>query len=868
MATARIIITDEVNCKITGLDLDTRKELVKKFKYFQPGARYQSSYQLGRWDGCIGFFGLGGVTYVSLLDRILPIIESRGYYIEVEDLRQPVSLEFDQVTEEYWGDQCWPAGHRFAGQPIRLRDDQVLTINNFLANPQSLQEIATGAGKCQPLTSKVLTPTGWKAMREIEAGSLVMTPTGKAVKVLNIFEPGVKDIYELTFDDGRTARCCGDHIWKIYNIDWKRSKTGAWRHLTTTDIIELHNKTNRSIGIPLVTMTEDNEDIELPIDPWLMGFLLGDGSFRNNHLSFSTSDDELVEKVRSKLLPEYCVKHSAGYDYSIKFSDPEIRQVVHGKNMSEKNRNSIGHILPNQKSSANYYIKTLMNLALMETYSHTKFIPEIYFSGSYEQRMELIRGLVDSDGTIDKSSVVFTSTSKELATGFQKLIHSVGGIAKLKHCPDRKYNYNGVSTVCKNVFHVSTKFPEPWKLVSLQRKIDKTNHYYQYGPTLKLNIKSIDKVSREQVKCIYIDDPDHLYVTDNYVVTHNTIMTATLSKICEKYGRTITIVPNKDLVTQTEADFINVGLNVGVYFGDRKDLNKTHTICTWQSLHILNKKSKASDTEILTLAEFLEGVNTIIIDEVHQAKADVLKNLLTQNLRNAPIRWGLTGTIPKDDLEFESIRCSLGDVIGRISAYDLQQKGVLSGCHVNIVQTQEWREFGSYPEELKYLVTDKDRLTWMASFIKGISETGNTLVLVDRIDCGKFLQIQLSEIFSLLKEDPDVKFISGTVKSKDRKIAYDEVATSNNKITIATYGVAAVGINIPRIFNLVLIEPGKSFVRVIQSIGRGIRKADDKDFVNIYDMTANTKYAKRHLAARKKYYKDASYPYTTEKVKV
>ena len=494
MSITPIIIQDEVNCKIQGLDLDTRKELVKKFKYFQPGARYQAAYQLGRWDGCIGFFGLGGVTYVSLLDKILPFIESKGYYIEVEDERTPISLEFEEITEEYWGDLCWPTGHRFAGEPIRLRSDQVDTVNNFLANPQALQEIATGAGK--------------------------------------------------------------------------------------------------------------------------------------------------------------------------------------------------------------------------------------------------------------------------------------------------------------------------------------------------------------------------------------TIMTATLSKICEKYGRTITIVPNKDLVTQTEADFINVGLNVGVYFGDRKDLNKTHTICTWQSLHILNKKSKASDTEILTLAEFLEGVNTIIIDEVHQAKADVLKNLLTQNLRNAPIRWGLTGTIPKDDLEFESIRCSIGDVIGRISAYDLQQKGVLSGCHVNIVQTQEWKEFKSYPEELKYLVTDKDRLTWMASYIKSISETGNTLVLVDRIECGKFLQNELSNIFSLLKEDPDVKFISGTVKSKDRKIAYDEVATSNNKITVATYGVAAVGINIPRIFNLVLIEPGKSFVRVIQSIGRGIRKAEDKDFVNIYDITANTKYAKRHIAERKRFYKEAQYPFTIEKVKI
>lgn len=494
MATARVIIKDEVNVKIEGLDLDTRKELVKKFRYFQQSARYLPAYQLGRWDGYISLFGLGGVTYVSLLEKILPYIEQQGYYIEVEDERQPIQLQFEKIKEDFWGDQCWPQGHRFEGHPIRLRDDQVEVVNNFLANPQSLQEVATGAGK--------------------------------------------------------------------------------------------------------------------------------------------------------------------------------------------------------------------------------------------------------------------------------------------------------------------------------------------------------------------------------------TIMTATLSKICEKYGRTITIVPNKSLVEQTEEDFVNVGLDVGVYYGDRKDLNKTHTICTWQSLNVLDKKSKSGMEDIVTLAEFLEGVSTIIIDEVHQAKADVLKNLLTQNLRNAPIRWGLTGTIPKEELEFESIKCSLGDVIGRVTAKELQDKGVLSQCHVNIVQTQEWREFGSYPEELKYLVTDSDRLDWMTAFIKHVSESGNTLVLVDRIETGNTLQTRLSDVFSLLKEDPDVCFISGSVKSKDRKSKYAEVASANNKIIVATYGVAAVGINIPRIFNLVLIEPGKSFVRVIQSIGRGIRKADDKDFVQIWDMTANTKYAKKHLTERKRFYKEAHYPFTIEKVKI
>ena len=333
-----------------------------------------------------------------------------------------------------------------------------------------------------------------------------------------------------------------------------------------------------------------------------------------------------------------------------------------------------------------------------------------------------------------------------------------------------------------------------------------------------------------------------------------TITTATLSHLCEPYGRTIVIVPNKSLVVQTEEDYRNLGLDVGVYFGDRKELGRTHTVCTWQSLNVLDKKSY--DSEALTLAEFTEGVVALIIDEVHQAKAEVLTKLATQNFRNCAIRWGLTGTVPKEKWEFQSLLASIGPVINRVSAFDLQQKDVLAQLLINVLQTNEIETFRSFADEYGFLVTDPERLKWMGAKISEINQTGNTLVLVNRIDTGN----QLVEML------PDSVFISGAVKLNDRKDEYDEIKTSDNKIIVATYGVAAVGINIPRIFNLVLIEPGKSFVRVIQSIGRGIRKAEDKDFVQIWDITSQCKYSKRHLTERKKFYKEANYPYTVTKV--
>jgi superfamily II DNA or RNA helicase len=484
MRTATIIIRDEVNIKIEGLELDARRSLVNAFKYDVPGARYLPAVRLGRWDGKVSYFQLGGSTYVNLLPEIIPILEKFNYDIDLDDQRDySTTFEFAQVTEDSYSHIAWPKGHPAAGQPMKLRDYQVEIINNFLTNPQCLQEVATGAGK--------------------------------------------------------------------------------------------------------------------------------------------------------------------------------------------------------------------------------------------------------------------------------------------------------------------------------------------------------------------------------------TIMTAALSDAVTPYGRSIVIVPNKSLVTQTEDDYRNMQLDVGVYFGDRKEWGRQHTICTWQSLNVLLKNTKNGTTDDdCTIGEFLEGVVCVIVDEVHMAKADALKTLLTGVMSRIPIRWGLTGTIPKEKFESVSLLVSLGPVISKLSASELQSQGVLAQCHVNIVQLEDHAEFSNYQSELKYLLEEEGRIKTIADLVRQVNLTGNTLVLVDRIAAGQALVSQLS----------DAVFVSGATKAKDRKDEYDEVAVADGKIIVATYGVAAVGINIPRIFNLVLIEPGKSFVRVIQSIGRGIRKAEDKDFVQIWDVTSTCRFAKRHLTKRKTFYKEANYPFTQEKL--
>lgn len=335
-----------------------------------------------------------------------------------------------------------------------------------------------------------------------------------------------------------------------------------------------------------------------------------------------------------------------------------------------------------------------------------------------------------------------------------------------------------------------------------------------------------------------------------------TLVTAVLSHKVEPYGRTIVIVPSKQLVVQTEKDYINLGLDVGVFFGDRKEYNKTHTICTWQSLEALNKKSKDYDPDV-SLTDFVEDVICVMVDEAHGAKADKLKQLMSTTFANVPLRWGLTGTIPEEEYEAIALFATIGNLVNIVTAKELQDRGILANLHIEIQQFQDpVRVFKNYQQELAWLMSDQARLRWLSSHIINQSKYGNTLVLVPRKNVGKLLQSMI----------PNSVYIDGAVDVKDRIEEYDEIKTSTGKIIIATAGVAAVGIDVPRIFNMYLLEPGKSFVRVIQSIGRGIRVAKDKDYVNIFDVTSTCKYAKRHLTKRKRFYKNAEYPYTIKKV--
>ena len=219
--TATILIRDEVNCKIQNVDTQTRRELVKKFSYILPHARHTPAYKLGRWDGKVGFFQLGGSTYINLLEEIIPVLLNKGYEIELDDRRDyKRTFEFIKINENSFFHITWPGGHPKAGQPIILREHQVNVIDNFLMNLQSVQAVATGAGKT------II----------VAALSHIVEPYGRSIIIVpnkSLVEQTEEDYVNMNLDVGvfygnrkeytKTHTIC---TWQSLNSLYKKTKKG------------------------------------------------------------------------------------------------------------------------------------------------------------------------------------------------------------------------------------------------------------------------------------------------------------------------------------------------------------------------------------------------------------------------------------------------------------------------------------------------------------------------------------------------------------------------------------------------------------------------------------------------------------------
>lgn len=365
-----------------------------------------------------------------------------------------------------------------------------------------------------------------------------------------------------------------------------------------------------------------------------------------------------------------------------------------------------------------------------------------------------------------------------------------------------------------------------------------------------IHVEKIEAIDKQPVYDVALDAP-HLYVDSLGIIHHNTLLTAAICKQAEHLGRTLTIVPSKSLVKQTYNALKLVGMSCSMYYSDSKDVSAHHVITTWQSLEQLDKDKNKSPEARRILDDIKKDLIQLIVDECHGAKSKVLDKLLSKEFSNIPLRRGFTGTMPPEEYFCKTVIGNIGEIVHEVKAKDLQHQGSLSGCVIHGLIYDDKMKFGDYHDEYKYLVENYKRFETLSPVLEKITTEGNTLILVNRMTSGEYLNDILEGSY----------FVHGKTSLKERERVFGLAANNDNVTIIATYGIAAVGIDIPRLFNVIMVEPGKSFIRVIQTIGRGLRTAKDKDFVDIWDLTSTCKFSKKHYKERKKYYTKAEYPY-------
>lgn len=348
-------------------------------------------------------------------------------------------------------------------------------------------------GKAQPLNAKIKTISGWKEMGDISVGDKIASIDGKESFVTGVFPQGIKDVYRVTFSDGRSTECCLDHLWEVSNPHRSEKST-----VINTKNLKLltENKWNKN-RICVKTVSGDfGVSNDLPIDPWLLGFLIGDGCFTGGTISFSTADKEIVERIKDIVSPDMNVSYVGKYDY-------RIVKLNHGHN--------------------NTPVKdAVIYLGLDGLYSHEKFIPSQYLESNKDVRVSLLSGLISSDGEATKfGTVSYSTTSEKLCNDIIYLSRSLGFICS-KETRQTYFTYKGIKKPGLISYRINILMSNEMKenVFFLPRHKDRIVKTRTRGN--RLSVTSVEYSRTCEAQCIMVSHESHLYITDDFIVTHNT----------------------------------------------------------------------------------------------------------------------------------------------------------------------------------------------------------------------------------------------------------------------------------------------------------------------------------------------------------
>jgi replicative DNA helicase len=382
-------------------------------------------------------------------------------------------------------------------------------------------------GKAQPLDAKVLTKRGFACMGSLKVGDELASVDGAPSQVIGIFPQGERQLYRVELSDGRGAECCAEHLWRIWYRDWEEPRV-----VSTERLMEMLQRRRYHRRLYIETFNGDfGDDADLPIDPWLLGVLLGDGNLRGSSVVFSTASAEMLERIRSVVGAGYDVVHAGAYDYRIVQTGPKTRGYGY--------------------RSENPLKVALEALGIWGSLAQHKFIPKQYLTASLASRTRLLAGLIDTDGWIEKwGSVRYASSSERLARDVVDLVRSIGGSASY-HAKNVSFTYRDERRAGRTSFVCNLQLPDgveiPLVTAKRQRRTPRTR-------TRRLNICSITPTRRSQTQCIAVSHPSQLYVTDGYTVTHNTSFMMNISESIA--------IPAKDGQPRPPAQRLH---NVGVF---------------------------------------------------------------------------------------------------------------------------------------------------------------------------------------------------------------------------------------------------------------------------------------------------------------
>jgi replicative DNA helicase len=378
----------------------------------------------------------------------------------------------------------------------------------------------TGKGKAQPLSAKVLTPSGWKKIGDLNVGSTVCCPDGSTALVQKVFPQGRKPIYRLTFSDGAKTRATAEHLWKTQTRNERRR--GEWSTKTTREIAaSLKHGSYWNHYVPLIDPIDQASPL-LPVDPYVVGVLLGDGHIRTRRgtteILLSSADQELIDRVND-LLPEGATfQKRTQYDYRL--IDTNGRPW---------------HSSPLRQS--------IVEMGMGSGLAHEKRIPKIYMQGSAKDRLAVLQGLLDTDGSpANRTSAEYCSSSKKMAAQVRRLVWSLGGVA----------TWSVKKTTHKDAYRLYVTLPEGTEYFRLSRKQNRIVPGQKLGRAVR-TVRKVELIGHEEAQCVLIDHPDHLYITDNYVVTHNTWINLLFAREAVIAGGTVMLFPLEMTLFETAA---------------------------------------------------------------------------------------------------------------------------------------------------------------------------------------------------------------------------------------------------------------------------------------------------------------------------